>query len=120
MARQAQAISISDIHEHHAGCADCGTDGRFEQDYVVPLRWMATLLSHVAQANGAKVFLRKQREAKYELVVKRHEAQALEKTEKDFFTLVLLARGEGRFWKPGRMIQHDRLFDVGAAAAPRP
>jgi hypothetical protein len=35
-------------------------------------------------------------------------------------TLVLLARGEGRFWKPGRMIQHDRLFDVGAAAAPRP
>jgi hypothetical protein len=88
MARQAQAISISDIHEHHAGCADCGTDGRFEQDYVVPLRWMATLLSHVAQANGAKVFLRKQREAKYELVVKRHEAQALEKTEKDFFTLL--------------------------------
>jgi hypothetical protein len=88
MASQAQAISISDIQEHHAGCADCGADGRFDQEYVVALRWMATLLSHVARANGAKVFLRKQRGTKYELVVKGHEAQALEKTAKDFFTLL--------------------------------
>jgi hypothetical protein len=49
---------------------------------------MATLLSHVAKANGAKLFLRKQRGTKYELVVKGHEAHALEKTARDFFSLL--------------------------------
>jgi hypothetical protein len=49
---------------------------------------MATLLTHVAKANGAKVFVRKQRGMKYELVVKGHEAAALEKTANDFFTLL--------------------------------
>jgi hypothetical protein len=49
---------------------------------------MATLLSHVAKANGAKAFLRKQRGTKHELVVKGYEAHALKKTEKDFFTRV--------------------------------
>jgi hypothetical protein len=88
MASKAQAISITDIQEHKADCADCGADGRFDQEYVVPLPSMATLLTHVAKANGAKVFVRKQRGMKYELVVKGHEAAALEKTAKDFFTLL--------------------------------
>lgn len=88
MASKAQAISITDIQEHKADCADCGADGRFDQEYVVPLPWMATLLTHVAKANGAKVFVRKQRGMKYELVVKGHEAAALEKTANDFFTLL--------------------------------
>jgi hypothetical protein len=88
MANKAQAISITDIQEHKAGCEDCGADGRFDQEYVVPLSWMVPLLSHVAKANGAKAFVRKQRGTKYELVVKGHEAAALEKTAMDFFSLV--------------------------------
>jgi hypothetical protein len=52
MASKAQAISITDIQEHKADCADCGADGRFDQEYVVPLPSMATLLTHVAKANG--------------------------------------------------------------------
>ena len=88
MASKAQTITISDIHEHKAGCSDCGQDGRFDQEYGVPLVWMARLLSHVAQANGAKAFVRKQRGTKVELVLKAHEASALEKTARDFFPLI--------------------------------
>lgn len=87
MARKVERIAVSAIHEHHAGCADCGADGRFEQTYALPNWWTAELLLHVAKANGAKTFQRKTRGAKTELVLKAHDGRALEKTAKEFFAL---------------------------------
>jgi hypothetical protein len=36
MARKVESIAVSVIHERHAGCAECGTDGPFEQTYALP------------------------------------------------------------------------------------
>jgi hypothetical protein len=87
MAGKAESISVSTIHEHQAGCADCGPQGRFEQTYALPNWWTAELLGHVAKANGVKAFIRKTRGAKTELVLKAHDARALEKTTESFFDL---------------------------------
>jgi phosphopantetheine adenylyltransferase len=53
----------------------------------LPNWWTAELLVHVAKANGAKAFVRKARGAKTELVLKAHDARALEKTTESFFAL---------------------------------
>jgi hypothetical protein len=42
---------------------------------------------HVAKANGAKAFVRQTRGAKTELVLKAHDARALERTKELFFEL---------------------------------
>ena len=84
MARKSDHVQISPPYAHQEGCADCGSDGRFEQVYTVPHAWTLVLLSRVAEAHGTKALIRKQRGGARDVVVKAHTAQALSAVETDF------------------------------------
>jgi len=88
MARKTTAIMVTDIQEHEPGCADHGPHGRFDQEYTLPEPWMAELLGHVAKAHGARAFVRPQRGAKTTIVLKAHDAEALNNTHADYMRLL--------------------------------
>ncbi len=83
MARKSEGIQISPIEEHADDCAECGSDGRFEQEYRVPDRWTALFLSALSQQHGAVASVRRQRGPTRDIVVRAQTAAALVAVEAD-------------------------------------
>ena len=94
MARKGAAITITDIQEHRVGCEDSGAHGRFDQEYVLPERWMAELLGAVASVHGAKALVGEHRGSRTRMVLEAHGARALEQTGLDFLRLLPELVGE--------------------------
>lgn len=84
MARKGDGVGVSEIYEHHDGCADCAADGRFEQEWDVPDMFTSLFLSALCEAHGAQPHIRKQRAASRVIVVRAREREVLAKVRADF------------------------------------